>query len=275
MSRRSLDKEQGVAAHRVSAVQGRQRTEGALGSLQLHDVSVRRSERKVLDRLSATFVHGQETAIVGPTGAGKSTIVKLLLRLVQPDTGRVLVGEDDLSDLLLTGWLERVSFVPQDVVLFNDTLAGNLRFATADVDRAAMNEVLELTRLDGLVSNHPDGIDMLVGERGQRLSGGERQRVGIARALLRKPDIYLFDEATSALDLSTEKDLMSDLRSFTRGATIVAVTHRVRSAADMDRIVVVEGGTAMQSGTHAELLALDGPYRTLWGSSSDSSEPDA
>lgn len=238
--------------------------------IKLNNVSVYRDDRLIIDSLSMEIKQGQKIAIVGPTGAGKSTIARLLLRLVYPDSGTVLVCNHELSTIPPSEWRELVAFVPQDVILFNDSLLQNLRFAATDASSAEIAEVIRLTRLNNLIEKNIAGLDMVVGERGQLLSGGERQRVGIARALLRKPKIYIFDESTSALDQRTEREILSDLDQLDDNTTRITITHRVKSISNADCIYVMDNGTIAQSGTHADLVQQDGMYQELWKSSAES-----
>ncbi|WP_234989352.1 ABC transporter ATP-binding protein/permease [Brevundimonas sp. SH203] len=208
---------------------------------------------------------GTTTALVGPSGAGKSTIVKLALRLLDPQEGRVLIDGHDARDVTQASLRAAVALVPQDVALFNDTLAANIAFARPDADEAQVWAAAEAAELAGFIRGLPDGMQTKVGERGLKLSGGERQRVGIARALLADPCILILDEATSALDSRTEAAIQKTLRKARHGRTTLVVAHRLSTVADADQILVLKAGRIVERGAHHELVARQGgEYAALW-----------
>ncbi|MDA0742223.1 ABC transporter ATP-binding protein/permease [Brevundimonas sp. 3P9-tot-E] len=218
-----------------------------------------------LDDVSFVTSAGTTTALVGPSGAGKSTIVKLALRLLDPQEGAVLIDGRDARSVTQASLRAAVALVPQDVALFNDTIAANIAFARPDADEAAIWAAAEAAELADFIRNLPEGMDTRVGERGLKLSGGERQRVGIARALLADPCILILDEATSALDSRTEAAIQKTLRKARTGRTTLVVAHRLSTVADADQILVLKAGRIVERGAHHELVARQGgEYAALW-----------
>lgn len=208
---------------------------------------------------------GTTTALVGPSGAGKSTIVKLAMRLIDPQTGAVRIDGHDLRGVTQESLRAAVALVPQDVALFNDTLASNIAFARPESDEAEIWRAAEAAELADFIRGLPDGLQTRVGERGLKLSGGERQRVGIARALLADPCVLILDEATSALDSRTEAAIQKTLRRARSGRTTLVVAHRLSTIADADQILVLKAGRIVERGAHHELVAhVGGEYASLW-----------
>jgi ATP-binding cassette subfamily B protein len=220
--------------------------------------------RKVLRDISFSVEPGMTLAIVGPSGSGKSSIARLLLRLYDPEGGRILLDGRPIDTMKLTELRRAVATVPQDISLFNATIDENVALAHGPGDRAALDRVLALAQLDDLLARLPEGGATMVGERGLNLSGGERQRVAIARAALRRPSIYVFDEATAALDARTEQAILARFRELARGCTTLIVAHRLASIIDADRILVLDQGLVVERGTHGELLRAGGLYASLW-----------
>lgn len=218
-----------------------------------------------LDDVSFVTSAGTTTALVGTSGAGKSTIVKLALRLLDPQEGRVLIDGHDARSLTQASLRAAVALVPQDVALFNDSIRANIAFARPDADEAAIWAAAEAAELADFIRNLPEGMETRVGERGLKLSGGERQRVGIARALLADPCILILDEATSALDSRTEAAIQKTLRKARAGRTTLVVAHRLSTVADADQILVLKAGRIIERGAHHELVARQsGEYASLW-----------
>ncbi len=218
-----------------------------------------------LDDVSFVTPAGTTTALVGTSGAGKSTIVKLALRLLDPQEGRVLIDGHDARSLTQASLRAAVALVPQDVALFNDSIRANIAFARPDADEAAIWAAAEAAELADFIRNLPEGMETRVGERGLKLSGGERQRVGIARALLADPCILILDEATSALDSRTEAAIQKTLRKARAGRTTLMVAHRLSTVADADQILVLKAGRIIERGAHHELVARQsGEYASLW-----------
>jgi len=207
---------------------------------------------------------GQVVGLVGPSGSGKSTLAGLLARTLDPTEGRIELDGLELRRWKLRALRTRVGLVPQETRLFHDTLEANLRFARADATRAELEDVLAAVELGELLAALPDGLATRIGESGMRLSGGERQRLAIARALLKRPRLLVLDEATSALDPLTERLVLSRTLERMRGATVVLVAHRLTTLTHVDRIFVMERGRLVERGTHAELMAKSGLYRTLF-----------
>ena len=236
------------------------------GALAFEDVSFRHDARaNGLEDVSFTVRPGTTTALVGPSGSGKSTIVKLALRLLDPQVGRVVIDGADVRDVTQASLRRAVALVPQDVALFNDTLAVNIAFARPGADEAAIWAAAEAAELAEFIRSLPDGMETRVGERGLKLSGGERQRVGIARALLADPCILILDEATSALDSRTEAAIQKTLRKAKAGRTTLVVAHRLSTIADAEQILVLKAGRIVERGAHHELVArVGGEYAALW-----------
>lgn len=221
-------------------------------------------DQRVLDRFNIRVPCGSSLALVGPSGGGKSTVGKLLLRFHDPNEGSVAIGGVDARDLDLQELRNAMAVVPQDAALFNDTLFNNIAYAQEGATREEVEEAAHQAALDDVVRKLPEGFETKLGERGSRLSGGERQRVAIARACLRQPRLLLCDEATSALDSHTEADVMSSLAQLSRGPTAVFIAHRLATARMCDAIAVVSHGRVEEFGTHEDLLRLDGTYASIW-----------
>ncbi|KPP92954.1 ABC transporter ATP-binding protein/permease [Erythrobacter sp. HL-111] len=220
--------------------------------------------RTILRNLSFEVRTGTTTAIVGPSGAGKSTIGRLLFRFYDPGEGRILIDGQDIARVQQASVRAAIGIVPQDSVLFNDTLGYNIAYGAEGADEAAVREAARGAALTGLIERLPDGLETMVGERGLKLSGGEKQRVAIARTLVKNPPILLLDEATSALDTRTEQEILDTLRRIERGRTTIAIAHRLSTIADADRILVLDQGELAEEGDHVSLLARGGLYAEMW-----------
>jgi len=217
-----------------------------------------------LEAVSFTAPAGKTTAVVGPSGAGKSTILKLLYRFYDPASGAVLIDGQDLRQLTQASLRNALGLVPQDVVLFNDTLRYNIAYGRPDATQQELDEAARRAQLLHFIENLPQGWDTRVGERGLKLSGGEKQRVGIARVVLKEPTILILDEATSSLDSGTEAEVQDALEEASRGRTTIVVAHRLSTIANADQIVVLDEGRVVERGAHAALIAKDGLYAGLW-----------
>jgi len=233
--------------------------------LEFRDVAFRHDARSQ-GLLDVSFVAepGATVALVGPSGAGKTTAVRLALRLIDPQAGAVMLDGIDLRLVRQSALRRAVALVPQDVALFNDTLRANIAFARPDASAADIQAAAEAAELGAFLEGLPEGLDTMVGERGLKLSGGERQRVGIARALLADPRLLILDEATSALDGRTEEAIQATLRKVRTGRTTLVVAHRLSTIVDADLIVVLRRGRVVEHGTHDSLLASAGEYAALW-----------
>ncbi|MCH8684501.1 ATP-binding cassette domain-containing protein [Pedomonas mirosovicensis] len=221
-------------------------------------------ERQTLADVSFKVEPGRTVGIVGGSGAGKSSLVRLLARLVEPDGGRILLDGVDIASLPLDALRSLVAVVPQDTVLFNQTLAFNIGVGRPGCSREEIESAAKAARIHDFILRQPQGYETIVGERGVKLSGGERQRIAIARAILRRPRIFIFDEATSALDTRTEREILRNLMEVSRGTTTLIIAHRLSTVVHADQIVVLEHGRVIETGTHAGLLATGGAYAELW-----------
>jgi len=241
------------------------RTIDRVSEVRLKNVSVQYdSDSLILSGINLTLTRGTITAIVGPTGAGKSTIAQLIAGLILPSAGALTVGGIDIRDLNLAEWRKKIGYVFQDVFLFNSSIRDNIALWMEGVSQADIEAAARLAQLHDFVASLPEGYDTVVGDRGLRLSGGECQRIAIARAVLVRPAILILDEATSALDNLTEKAVYQAMNALRGEAIVLAIAHRLSTVKDADQIVVLESGRIVQTGTHASLIVEGGSYSKLF-----------
>jgi ATP-binding cassette, subfamily B, heavy metal transporter len=222
------------------------------------------ARRPVLRELSFAIPAGQTLAVVGSSGAGKSTLVRLLFRFYDVDEGAILIDGQDLRDVTQDSLRAALGLVPQDTVLFNDTIRANIAYGRPGASQAEIEAAARAAQIHDFISLLPDGYDTVVGERGLKLSGGEKQRVAIARMVLKDPPILIFDEATSALDSGTERLIQSALRRLSAGRTTLIIAHRLSTVVEADQILVLEDGRVVEQGRHHQLMARGGHYAQMW-----------
>ena len=220
--------------------------------------------RPILHGVSFTVPAGKTVAVVGPSGAGKSTISRLLYRFYDIGSGRILIDGQDIRDVTQHSVRAALGIVPQDTVLFNDTIEYNIDYGFPGKGKPAIQDAAKLAQIHQFIESTPDGYETMVGERGLKLSGGEKQRVAIARTILKDPPILLFDEATSALDSATEQAIQQNLRQLSQGKTTLVIAHRLSTIVDADEILVLRSGEVVERGNHRDLLEQDGVYADMW-----------
>jgi ATP-binding cassette subfamily B protein len=221
-------------------------------------------DRLILRGIDLDVPAGSTLAVVGPSGAGKSTLARLLFRFYDPTGGRITIDGQDIARVRQDSLRSAIGIVPQDTVLFNDTVGYNIAYGRAGANADEIAAAARGAAIEPFIQSLPDGYDTRVGERGLKLSGGEKQRVAIARTLLKNPPVLILDEATSALDSRTEAEILGTLEAIEQGRTTIVIAHRLSTVVHADRIVVLEAGEVVESGTHAELLRLGGVYAEMW-----------
>jgi ATP-binding cassette subfamily B protein len=221
-------------------------------------------ERQILHDVSFTIAPGSTLAVVGPSGAGKSTLSRLLFRFYDVTGGRITIDGQDLRDVTQASLRRAIGIVPQDTVLFNDTIGYNIGYGREGASQAEIEGAARGAAIHAFIAGLPDGYEAMVGERGLKLSGGEKQRVAIARTLLKDPPILILDEATSALDSRTEAAIQETLQKVERGRTSIVIAHRLSTVVDADQILVLDQGRVAERGTHAQLLRRGGLYAEMW-----------
>ena len=229
-------------------------------------------DRPILKGIDFEVPAGKTIAVVGPSGAGKSTISRLIFRFYDVTGGKVLIDGQDVREVTQHSLRAAIGMVPQDTVLFNDTIAYNIRYGRPDASDEEVREAARMAQIGDFIETLPKGFDTPVGERGLKLSGGEKQRVAIARTILKAPPILILDEATSALDTQTERDIQSALDTVSKGRTTLVIAHRLSTVVNADEIIVLRGGEIAERGTHPELLAKDGLYAQMWSRQREATE---
>lgn len=243
------------------------------GAIRFDDVHFAYDEnRRILKGISFEVPAGKTVAIVGPSGAGKSTISRLLFRFYDIQSGTVTIDGQDIRDVTQRSLRAAIGMVPQDTVLFNDTIAYNIRYGRVDASEEEVREAARLAQIGGFIEALPDGYKSMVGERGLKLSGGEKQRVAIARTILKAPPILILDEATSALDTQTEQEIQTALDQVSRGRTTLVIAHRLSTVIGADEIIVLKDGRIAERGTHRALLDQDGLYKQMWDRQREATE---
>ncbi|MDA7583145.1 ABC transporter ATP-binding protein/permease [Candidatus Pelagibacter sp.] len=221
--------------------------------------------RTIIKNISFTVPNGKKVAIVGPTGAGKSTISRLLFKFYDPKEGNIFINNTNVNKISQNSLRKIIGVVPQDTVLFNDTIYYNIAYGNTGATKEEVISAAQNADIHDFITILPDGYETIVGERGLKLSGGEKQRVAIARTILKNPKIFFFDEATSALDTSTEKEIQKNLENVSKGKTTLIIAHRLSTAANADNIIVLDQGAIIEQGTHESLLLEKGKYFEMWG----------
>ncbi len=235
------------------------------GKVDFDNVSFHYHEdRPILKNVSFTINPGEKVAIVGESGSGKSTLVKLLFRFYDAKDGQILIDGQSISEVTQHSLRKHIGIVPQDTVLFNDTIQANIHYGRPEASLDEVMQAIKLSHLDEFIASLPDKGETMVGERGLKLSGGEKQRVAIARTILKNPPVLVFDEATSSLDSKSEKTILSSIKELSAGHTTLVIAHRLSTIADADRIVVMNKGNIVETGTHQALINSDGHYANLW-----------
>ena len=261
-----------VAAERVFSIfdqkptvkSGKERKNTFEKEIEVDNVNFAYEENPVIKNANFKLEKGKKIAFVGPSGSGKSTMLDLIIRFYDPLTGRIIIDNKDIRDLDIADYRSLFGIVAQDTMLFNDTVANNIRYGLKDASQAQIESVTKISNAYDFIMNMPEGFNTVIGDRGLSLSGGERQRIAIARALLRDPEILIFDEATSALDAESEKTVQNAINKSLKDRTAILVAHRLATIIDCDEILVFDQGKIVERGTHNDLISRDGVYKKLY-----------
>ena len=221
-------------------------------------------DRAIIKGVSFSVYGGQKVAVVGESGSGKSTLVKLLFRFYDVNSGAITIDKQNIKQVSQHSLRHHIGIVPQDTVLFNDTLFANVNYGDPTANKEQVMQAIKMAHLTKFVNSLPDGIETMVGERGLKLSGGEKQRVAIARTILKNPQILVFDEATSSLDSHSEQAILSAINEVAKNRTSIVIAHRLSTIIDSDNIIVMNEGEIVEQGNHQQLLALQGKYSKMW-----------
>ncbi len=235
------------------------------GDVNFHNVSFSyQKSRPIIKNISVNIKAGHKVAVVGKSGSGKSTLVKLLFRFYDVDSGNITIDQQDISRVSLNSLRQAIGIVPQDTVLFNDTLFANVQYGRPSASKAEVNKAIDMAHLTDFIASLPAKEKTIVGERGLKLSGGEKQRIAIARTILKKPNILIFDEATSSLDSQSEQAILTAINDVVKNRTSLHIAHRLSTIVDADNIIVMSHGEIIEQGSHQQLLALKGRYNKMW-----------
>jgi ATP-binding cassette subfamily B protein len=230
------------------------------------------ADRTILHDVSFDIPAGKTVAVVGPSGSGKSTLARLMFRFYDVNSGRIEIGGQDIRSVTQLSLRQAIGIVPQDTVLFNDTIEYNIAYGRTSATRGEVEGAAQAAHIHDFIVSTPKAYDTMVGERGLKLSGGEKQRVAIARTLLKNPPILIFDEATSALDSANERAIQAELQGVAQNKTALVIAHRLSTVVDAHQILVMEQGRILERGAHAELLAQGGRYAEMWQLQQSSTE---
>lgn len=230
------------------------------------------SKRKILKGVSFSVSAGQTIAVVGASGSGKSTLVKLLFRFYDPSTGAILIDGQDIKTVTQLSLRQAIGIVPQDTVLFNESILENIRYGNISASDFEVQQAISMAYLDDFIAQLPDGVHTIVGERGLKLSGGEKQRVAIARTILKNPPILVFDEATSSLDSKAEQMILKAINAMSGDTTNLVIAHRLSTVVNADKIIVLDKGKIVEQGSHQQLLAQGSHYAELWQAQQNNSD---
>ena len=252
-------------APKVQDAQGAKNMVIKQGTIHFNDIEFSyHKKRQIIKKVSFQVNGGEKVAVVGTSGSGKSTLVKLLFRFYDVNSGEILIDDQNISTVSQDSLRRTIGIVPQDTVLFNDTLFANVQYGDPQASHTEVMAAIEMAHLTKFVASLPDGVETKVGERGLKLSGGEKQRVAIARTILKKPTILVFDEATSSLDSQSEQAILTAINEVTKNRTSLVIAHRLSTIVDSDKIIVMNDGEIVEQGSHQDLLTLNGKYSKMW-----------